>query len=201
MTGVYFSNGRRDMSNVRESRVILKTRTARRVDESGASLILALIFLVVVSVTVLSLSTWTTNSLNDVAQFRAPAAVRSAVDGAVEVAVQDERYNVTPTSITNVAATPSVVCDTVTVPENSAPQLFSIWCDTVQDLANTNGNTRVVTFDACSGSPATLCSSPLLVAKVSYDDYAFPVGQVLTTYCKSDCGKSMTITSWVDSMS
>jgi Tfp pilus assembly protein PilX len=184
----------------RQAHHVSMARPSRRQDERGASLILALIFLLVISVTALSLTTWSTNSLNNVAKFGAPAAARSAVDGAVETAVQGERYNVTPTSITSTPSSTPAICSTVTIPENSVNYTFTIWCGTVQDLGSSA--TRVVTFNACSG-PATgsVCASPQLVASVTYDDYTFPISQVLTSYCKKNCGTSVTVSSWVVSLS
>ncbi|HEY5303656.1 MAG TPA: hypothetical protein VIJ86_06320 [Acidimicrobiales bacterium] len=184
----------------REAHHVSMARPSRREDELGASLILALIFLIVISVTVVSLSTWSTNGLNDVAKFGAPAAARSAVDGATEVAVQSERYSVTPTSITKASSSTPAICSTATVPESGVNYTFTIWCGTVQDLSSSA--TRVVTFNACSG-PATgsVCAHPQLVASVTYDDYTFPISQVLTTYCKKNCGTAVTVTSWVVSLS
>jgi hypothetical protein len=190
----------RSTAPARASKETLAIRRGFRDDENGASLILALVFLLAISVTVLSLTSWSANGLNDVAKFSAPATIRTAVNSAMEVAVASQRYSVTPTSITPTAGAVPAVCSSDTIPEGSASYAVTIWCGTVLNL--TSSATRAVTFEACSGTPTgSVCAEPFLVANVTYDDYTFPISQILTTYCKSNCGTAETISSWVVSRS
>jgi hypothetical protein len=176
--------------------VIWKVRVKRRDrDESGASLILALVFILVTSVTVLSLTKLATNGLNNVAQFRAPQLERSALNSAMTTAVDEQRYTVTPASTTR-----SALCaPSVTIPESNATYTFQIWCSTSED-DQSNTMTRTVTFSACpSSSTQAICAAPLLAATVNFDDYPFHGGQILIppNFCTTTCGTAETIVSWV----
>ena len=62
-------------------------------DESGAVLILALVFLVVISVIVGALTEWITNDLANSANFTATQNVSNAATNAVNLAIQNIRYN------------------------------------------------------------------------------------------------------------
>ena len=173
---------------------LVKTFRRRARDESGASLILALVFILVTSVTVLSLSTLASNGLNSVAKFRTPQLARSAVNSAMTTAVDEERYTVTPASVTS---PPALCTPSVTIPESNQSYTFAIWCSTTLNLGSKQ--TRTVTFTACpSTSTQTNCSSSqLLVAVVIFDDYTYPVSQILTSYCTKNCGTAEKISSWV----
>jgi hypothetical protein len=163
-------------------------------DETGASLILALIFIVVVSVIMLALTSLATNGLNNVAQFRTPQLERSAIGSAMNTAIYQQRHTVTPQSINA-----TVLCSPVTIAEPDKSDTFQIWCSTSQNDAS-NTATRTVTFSACpSTSTLAICSAPLLVATVYFDDYSYPVSQILTppNYCSATCGTAETIGSWV----
>jgi hypothetical protein len=169
----------------------------RACDESGASLILALVFILVTSVTVLSLSTLASNGLINVAQFRTPQLARSALDSAMTTAIDEERYTVTPASITSAA----LCASNVAIPESNETYTFQIWCSTSEDEGS-NTATRSVTFTACpSTSTQTICSSAasLLVASVNFDDYPYHGAPILISpnYCTTYCGIAETITSWV----
>lgn len=168
----------------------------RRCDETGASLILALVFIVVVSVIMLSLTSLATNGLSSVVQFRTPQLERSALDSAMTTAIYQQRYTVTPSSIGN----KTVLCSSVTIPEpneiNGYP--FQIWCSTSQNNGS-NTATRTVTFSACAGSSGPICSPPILVAMVNFDDYPYIGSPFLASgsYCTTYCGTAETITSWI----
>jgi Tfp pilus assembly protein PilX len=68
-------------------RVARKWPSGRR-SESGAVLILALVFIIVVSVTVGALAYWVTNGLNSTTQFYTGAQLQYAASAAVQTAVQ-----------------------------------------------------------------------------------------------------------------
>lgn len=172
-------------------------------DEAGASLILALIFIVVTSVIMLSLTSLATNGLNSVAQFRTPQLERSALDSAMSTAIYQQRYVVTPSSISLTGTT--VLCSSPVVQEpgmSSQSGTFRIWCSTFQDNGS-NTQTRTVTFIACPYNyTGAICPSPLLVAKVNFDDYPYTGSPLLPTsgpgsYCTTYCGTAETIVSWV----
>jgi hypothetical protein len=172
-------------------------------DETGAILILAIAFLLVVSVIVAGLASWTMNNLNNTLQFQHAGARLYAAEGATQVALRASRYtypaNTSPAGY---------ACPGETTPLTSINGVYvQVWCVTVIPPVNLSAltTTREVTLTACqvasASSPAFACtgSAVLLTAVVYLDDYD-PVSH-LNTGCTSvanetACGFSMTIVSW-----
>src|SRR6516164_9413154 len=69
------------------------TEVDRSRNDSGATLVLALIFLTVTSLIVFGLLSWSGNNINNVAAFQHGRTVNYAVNSAMETAVQDVRYS------------------------------------------------------------------------------------------------------------
>ncbi|HEY5120660.1 MAG TPA: hypothetical protein VII84_03705, partial [Acidimicrobiales bacterium] len=186
-------------------------RTKRTDDERGALLILALIFIVVISVIAGSLTTWVTNDLNNTGKFDSALSYESTANSAVELALQSVRYNFAAQTLN---AVPPQPCWT-TAPSVSQvtfnTQTVSVWCTT--NWSPLSPNTRAVTFYACrsnfSGTPtladmntaATACAlNPLLQAVIAFDD--FP-NTISASNCppnsggsSSTCGTTLTVQSW-----
>ena len=181
-------------------------------DESGAVLVLALVFLVTVSVIVGALTEWTTNDLQNSANFTATQTVNAAASNAVNLAVQNIRYhpllytsvNNTTTDLTLNASPPSFCW-------GSGPsQAFNmnVYCTTVWNP--TQANTRQVTVTACptptpptnpvtaswTAAQSTCPQAPLLQAIVTFDDYPQGVSAPSNVQCVVYCGSSMTINDW-----
>jgi len=174
-------------------------------DETGASLILALIFLVVVSLIVLSMATWTSTGLNASARFTAAQSIVSTANSATEVAVQSARYNFQSSTID---ASPPVPClpsgfNTPIVPNG---QSLSTWCSTQWNPLS--ASTRKVAFYTCLSAitTASACATrPLLLAIVTYND--FPIGGNYESCAPttsptppsgvSSCGTGMVVDTWV----
>ncbi len=170
-------------------------------DEVGASLMLAIAMLLVVSVVVTALLGWARNDLNNVAHFRAAESLQSAVNSATEVAVQNVRYNFTGSSLNQ---SPPADCSQVPVSITAGSGVVSynliVWCSTAWSRASAvTSNTRVVTFSTClSSASASLCAtSPLLRVVATMDDYGYPVQAANTAPCSTTCGSGVTINSWV----
>jgi hypothetical protein len=165
---------------------------------------LALAFIIVVSVIVLALTSWATSDLNNTTKFSSVATLHSAVTSATNVAIQSIRYNPIPsTTPSSSAATPFAECwvpssgSVSQVPINTLT--VSLWCSTQETLASPT--TRIVTIDACVGAGATsLCSSPVLTAVVDFNDY--PTGglprltQQCNYYADPPCGDGISVSSW-----
>lgn len=186
---------------------------ARR-DQRGAVLILALIYIVAVSVVVGALAYWATNDLNNSTVFLSASQQSYAANAATEAAVQAIGQNpepshptsaydgVNPLTGTGYPSSPGICwgsssSSTLTIKGVS----LSVWCSTVENLTNSSGpdGTRVVTFYTClSTASASQCQqAPLITAVVSFDDYP---GPKLTTQCNlvpEACGQSATVVSWV----
>jgi hypothetical protein len=163
-------------------------------DEAGAVLILALVFLVAVSLVVTALVTWAGNDLKNVAHFKAGRTYEYSADGATEVAIQSARYSYTaPTADpTNPPACPDTG-PTVTIDGVA----IDVWCSTV--WVPSSFKTRTVTFSACLASvTASACAaSPYLQAVVTFDDYSSLRYLANSAPCTSTCGAGMTLSRWV----
>src|ERR1017187_10080716 len=155
-------------------------------DETGALLILALVFMTVISVICASLSLWATNNLNNTSKFATALSTQSASNSATQLAVQDVRYNFSTATLN---ASPPQPCWTPLSPLAPVSQaMFSaqnvaVWCSTQWNPLE--ANTRVVTFSTCPepafangtsstviNQAATACAlNPFLQAVVQFDDF------------------------------
>ena len=64
----------------------------RQASERGSSLILALVYIVSVSLIVGALADWAMNDINNTTHFQTASSLDNAVSGATEVAIQSMRY-------------------------------------------------------------------------------------------------------------
>jgi len=214
--------GDRGMANgfgknwMRRERSPLKAKAVgrgRRRDERGSSLILALVYIVSVSLIVGALADWAMNDLNNTTHFQTATSVDNAVSGATEVAIQSIRYYPqSGASTSNCWTPPGGTNDASDVPING--DLVAVWCSTSLNLQSPK--TRIVTFTACpvttsevnSVSAATiamgLCLAgslpgPSLKAMVTFDDYPSGGGGLLNSVCTGGpgyCGFAATTTQW-----
>ncbi|MFI5036642.1 MAG: hypothetical protein ACHQFZ_10615 [Acidimicrobiales bacterium] len=190
--------------------MIAKMIAARRSadSESGAILILALAFIIVVSVTVAALSTWALNSLNNTTKFNSARALDYAAGGATQIAIQSMRYTplvgtVQSPGYTLNASPPSYCWGNG--PKSTAPAIngitISVFCTTIENLASSS--TRVVTFYACRSSGAAAAAAaaacvttPVLQSQVSYNDYPPGGGVTLKNTCTQTCGEGANLLQW-----
>ena len=169
-------------------------------------LILALVFLVAVSLVVTALLSWLGTSLNATASFTYERNVEYGVTDAVNLAIQNTRYSFdvgTPTPFLN-NATPEL-CATYAVPEQS--NSVHVYCSMIWQPFS--ANTRVFSYSACTSdspsdaTPADCAAMPLLQAVVAFDDYpsgvATPSPQpspCTPIQSNGTCGLSMSQVSW-----
>ncbi|TAN26852.1 MAG: hypothetical protein EPN30_04090 [Actinomycetota bacterium] len=189
------SNANHSIRGIHRPRRVFNGRLAR--DEKGSSLVLALVFMIVTSLTVLSLAGLAKNDLNNTANFKSAQSLQSAANSAAELAVNSLRYNFMPQTLN---ASPPQPCWTI----NPSPseitlngQSMSVWCST--RWTPLSDKTRVVTFVACKSTTSALAcaANPVLEAKVTFDDYPSPRGAISTAQCSTTCGVGMTVDSWV----
>jgi hypothetical protein len=188
----------------------LGTKSPRRArhpqDESGAVLILALVFMVIVAGVVSALLEWSGNNLRNVAQFKSGRSMQYALNGATEIAMQSVRYQFTPT--TSNPMNPPICVGTVPVTIDG--NQVEVWCSTA--WVPTSSQTRRITFSACKSattvngvltpvSPmptgASCAASPDLQAYVTFDDYSSSNSISDPTPCTATCGTSQTVYTWV----
>jgi hypothetical protein len=172
-------------------------------DEAGAVLILALVFLITVSLIVGALMSWATNDLNNTSKFASARSLQYAATSATETAIQAIRYTPllwTGQTLQTLNASPPSYCwgsgpsSQLTTDGDS----MTVWCSTA--WTPTSANSRVVTFSACQSSvSAALCASnPVLQAVVTFDDYPpLLVSSPTTGQCVVYCGTAITVNSWL----
>ena len=175
----------------------------RQSREEGAILILALAYLVAVSLVVALLSTWATNDLNNTSHFSSANSLTVAATDATDVAIQYVRYTPLISSSQLLGWTPPTdeAC-WGSEPESSIPVIngdqIAVWCNTTWDPKNYV--TRVVSFVACptTVSEPECAANPTLTAVVNFDDYppAPAASAPIEELCSVWCGSGMTIVSW-----
>ena len=170
--------------------------TVRRTDgESGASLILALVFLIVVGLIVISIAGLTTTDLKVTSAFAASQSTTAAADGAANVAIQYARYNFDAATLNQPAPCNSPQDINLTV---------QAWCET--QWRPGSASTRFVTVSVCLPTVASTgvdCArNPLLQAIVVIDDYPTSnsnlscVPGTTQSTLGSTCGSQMILNSW-----
>ena len=195
---------RNDTKHKKISISTLRTRVFAERSEAGASLILALIFIVSISAIVGTLADWAMNDLGNTTKFDAASKLDYAMSGAAQVAIQSIRYTALYPETASTNAEPGY-CWT---PANGATAsgltlngyTVNVWCSTVQQLTASTSGTRVVTFYTCLStvSVQTCVSNPFLKAVVAYDDYPKSNTQTpLKVTCTTTCGEGASQEQWV----
>ncbi|HEY5438508.1 MAG TPA: hypothetical protein VIJ99_06385, partial [Acidimicrobiales bacterium] len=184
--------------SIHRSSAIARLRARRTVgdSESGSVLILALVYIISVSLIVGALADWAMNDLNNTTRFQSASALDYAATSATQVAIQSIRY----TPLYSQTKNPLLGSCWTPAGGQYLSQLtgfngydVSEWCSTVQNLASPE--TRIVTFYTCTSPTTTPANSaqaladgkacyaqPLLYAQVAFDDY-LPGSTTLSTTC------------------
>ena len=186
-------------------------------NERGSSLILALVYIIAISLIVGALADWAMNDLTNTTHFQNASSLDNAISGATEVAIQSVRYypylgtldqnaNNTSPNFGNCWKPTSTSASDVTI----NGYLIVVSCSTL--VALKSPSTRTVTFTACA-EPAsavatagaatttigTCSAAPTLKAKVVIDDYPSGGGGLLSQVCSGGqgvCGFAATTTQW-----
>ena len=188
---------------------------ARRADERGASLILALVFILAISLIVIPLADWASTSLTNTNNFKKATDVNYALSSAVNTAIEAIRQNPMPQSpILNVrgyGVQAVGACWTGATPNQVQVNGLSVdvSCQTTVNLTNA-AETRKVTVDACVSTYAQLSqclaqtATPQLQAVVAFDDYPAGGAATLQNQCNvayptanpPPCGFSQNLLAW-----
>jgi hypothetical protein len=170
----------------------------RRRDETGAVLLLALMFAVLSAMIVGALATWTANDLKNIGHFKTSRSMLSVADSATQTAMSSIRYSY-PSSL-------SGFCGSSTDPFSLNGWSIDVTCTTT-NLAPQSSASRMVTLNAyqqsafCGSSLCNPASPPLIQAQVTFDDISsypkFTNDCLSTTSPQTTCGTGMTVTSWV----
>jgi hypothetical protein len=165
-------------------------------NESGSSLILALVYVVAISLVVLALASWASNDLSNSTAFSNASQFNSALRSVTELGIQNIRYY----PLDHEAIPGPGYCWQPAVNGMSSETVngysVAVWCSTVQDLTK-GAYTRIVTFDACLISVGVACvNKPSLQAQVGFDDYLQGGSAYSPVTCTATCGQSATTLYW-----
>jgi len=171
-------------------------------DEAGASLVLALLFLVVIGLIVGGLASWTANDLSDAVVFQNARSSELALNSATQVAIQNIRYTPLIGANQTLNASPPSYCWGSSSPsqltfQSDNNESVDVWCSTVWNP--TSASTRVVTLSACltteTTDPGSCAQKPGLQTIVTFDDYQSTLNTTNPAPCTSTCGTGITIDS------
>ena len=175
---------------------------SRQRDESGAVLVLALIFLVAVSLIVTALLTFVGTSLKSTGAFSTERNLEFATTDAVNLAIANTRYSF-DANLLDAPAPQS--CLSPAYPVTGGATSVAVYCSMTWQPYDTNGYTRTITYSACLSTVAAVAcaAQPLLQAVVAFDDnppntLAPSTNPQPCTPISSNgsCGENMTQLSW-----
>jgi hypothetical protein len=156
-----------------------------RRDESGATLILALLFVIVTGVVGVALASLTSTNLTATSSFQTKRGLELAADGAVDAAIQNVRYSGT-------SYTSPTQC--FPIPGNSFSlngATLYVECSAGSAPLPSGETGRSVQFVACAVAQSSCPAVDTdLTAQVTFDDYS--------DSGVSATGTSVTIVSWID---
>jgi Tfp pilus assembly protein PilX len=178
-----------------DSRMASARATVR--DDQGASLILALVFLVVVSLITLAMAGFAATGLRSTISFTAAQSTVSSANSMAELALNESRHQLVSSTL---YASPPASCWPSGGPTQQTfnAQSMSAWCSTRWNQLSTTA-TRRVTIDVCPTSfGATACAAtPYLQVIVVFDDYSAAGAWACDQVTWTTCGTYMSIRSWV----
>ncbi len=175
--------------------------------EQGSVLILALVYIISISLIVGALADWAMNDLNNTTSFQSASSLDYAASSVVQVGIQSIRYSPNFVSNATLGSCWQPQSGNVSQLTVNGDQV-AVWCQTSFTYNNYN-YTRDVSFYACP-STLTSASTPsdvltagqncvngpaLLYAEVAYGDYQ-PGNSFTSTVCSTTCGYSATEENW-----
>jgi Tfp pilus assembly protein PilX len=172
--------------------------------EQGAALVLAIVFLVAMSILVVVLANLATEASTTTSNVRDQTTIEANAESAATFAIQQERRSYS-SALYRSPPTPQPCLPTYALsgPLTQSPyhSSFTVWC-----LGTQSGSTRTVEFYVCGPSTvtATQCVShgsinELLFASVTYVDSPggdLPFSVSCNAQSNATCGVSMSINEW-----
>ena len=177
-------------------------RTHTRQDDSGAVLILALIFVIIVTISIFGLITFGGTGILNATNLEGQRSLEFAADGAATAAVQAVRYSNLGFNTTSVED--CLPDGAVLNPASPTPQTMTVNgitmtvdCTATQLPASQPNVTRAIAFYACQQAPC-LANNSVVEAIVYFDDSsASGLDECSSPTETATCGAGMTIDSWV----
>ena len=185
---------RRPSSDLSGRPTLLGARVHRRgccgADDSGVTLILALVFLLAVGLLLVVLASTTGADLLNSTNLRGQRSIEYSADGVTTIAAQNARYSGNPYSSSPTDCLPNGGSMSI----NGV--VLAVYC-TQQLWDPISGVTRVINLYACHSGTCSSANA-VLQAQVTYDDYSVS-NEYHCQYggATSTCGTAMTIDSWI----
>ncbi len=177
--------------------------------DRGAILILALIYVVAVSLVVIALASWASNDLSNTAKFTSATQLEASARNTAEVAINNIRYKPLLGANQTLNASIPSYCWGTSAPSsqtytfqsgnagNTQTYTFSAWCSTAWNPLSAVSRTVNIYVCQSTYSASACANSPFLSVVVAFDDY--PTGTTsapIQGICTVWCGEGMTIVSW-----
>lgn len=167
-------------------------------NESGASLLLAVIFVMVISVSLAALLTLGGNDLLNTTNLRVERSLEYAAGSATDAAIQSVRYSYYAYSGGSGDVPPGLCLPNSATSIAINGDAMTVYCSGIENP--NSASSRVVTFFACEGTPASGCTSnnAVLQADVIFDDWSLSTPSVHACAAgnKATCGTSDKTLSW-----
>jgi hypothetical protein len=170
-------------------------------DEDGAVLILALVFVIIVTLSIFGLITFGGTGILNATNLKGERSLEFAADGATTAAVQAVRYSYNSFNVTTeqdcLPDGPELsLPDSATMTINQIA--MTVDCTQVPSTVTLPaGVTRAVIFDACQNAPCSANNSALVATVYFYDTSASGVDDCSSPTNSSTCGTGILIESWV----
>jgi len=171
-------------------------------DEGGAILILALIFVIIVTLSIFGLITFGGTGILNAANLKGQRSLEFAADGAATAAIQAVRYSNYTFSQTGIAdcLPDGAILNPATDTQSLTINNVTMWvdCAATQLPSSQPSVSRAIIFYACQVATGCSGSNATVVATVYFDDTS-PSGlnECSPPTETATCGSGMTIDSWV----
>jgi hypothetical protein len=177
-------------------------RGAKSRDESGAILLLALIFMVVTALVITSLAAWEGNDINNIGALKFGRSVLYSSEGAIQVATANTRYTF---PVSSAGFCPNTSAQASTNPFTMDTVSVDVWCTTVFNPPTCPTGVGICSRqETLSAYPAAECTSTscsgswYVQAVVYFDDFSSSkVNDCSLAGAQSTCGSTMTVYSWI----
>ena len=175
--------------------------------ESGAVLLLALIFVIVMSIALLAIVNFAGDALVNTANLKGQRSLEYAADAATDAAVQTVRYSYFAFNSTTNPSGDCVPDGTVLIMPDSATmpavngETMNVTCSGMINVDpvthQPQQNTRTVTFFTCEQATCTN-NNALVVAVVTFQDYSTAgIDKCTSSPDSATCGTGELIQSWI----
>lgn len=170
--------------------------------EDGAVLILTLVFIIIVSLSMLGLITFGGTGILNATNLKGQRSLEFAADGATTAAVQAVRYSYNGfITSSEQDCLPDGAVFSLTSPDTQTLTIngitMTVDCTAAPMPTSSPNVTRAVLFDACQTAPCSANNS-IVIATVYFTDISTSgVNSCSSPTNSSTCGVGMTINSWI----